>query len=183
MISNIEYQLSFSKRRSVALQITDDAELRVRAPFKTPQKVIEDFIIKKMKWIEKHLNRAREHKDRILQIRQNSYPVSYYKKQAKHLIPVRVKALSALTGFAHKGIKLTSGRKRFGSCSSKDCLTFSWRLLLAPENVLDYVIIHELAHTVEKNHSKKFWDKIEVLMPGYKTAHTWLRDNGAALNI
>ena len=173
----------FSKRRSISLQITDDAELRVRAPFKTSPKVIEEFIKKKMKWIERHLKKAEELKLKTLVNRQNAHPVRYYKRQAKLSIPARAGELSSLTGLAYKGIKITSARKRFGSCSSSDMLTFSWRLLLAPANVLDYVIIHELAHTIEKNHSRRFWCNIAQLMPDYKTAHAWLRDNGAALNI
>ena len=179
----IEYQLIRSKRRSIALLITDDAILRVRAPYKVSRELIEDFIRKKTAWIERHLKKAREQKQIVCAKRQSAHPVRYYKKQARQVIPLRVKELSCLTGLGYKGIKITSARKRFGSCSPINSLTFSWRLLLAPGKVLDYVIIHELAHTVEKNHSRRFWGKIEELMPDYKFSHVWLKENGAGLNI
>ena len=183
MRENLKYQLILSKRRSIALQITDDAALKVRAPYKVSRKTIDDFIDKKIRWIEKHLAKARQLKQIASVNKRNAHPISYYKKQAKQLIPARAVELSCLTGLAYKGIKITSARKRFGSCSSINKLTFSWRLLLAPENVLDYVIIHELAHTVEKNHSRRFWGKMAELMPDYGPAHVWLKQNGAVLNI
>ena len=183
MPQDIEYQLIRSKRRSIALRITDDAVLRVRAPYKAPRETIDDFIRKKIKWVTKHLTTARAHKETVLAVRQAAKPAEHYKKQARQNIPERVGELSTLTGLPFKAVKITSARKRYGSCSSSNKLTFSWRLLLAPEKVLDYVIIHELAHTVEKNHSKRFWGKVSELMPDYKPAHIWLKRNGASLNI
>jgi hypothetical protein len=183
MPEHIEYRLVRSKRRSIALHITDDAVLCVRAPHKVSREIIDDFINKKIKWVKKHLNMARAHMEAACAARQEAQPIDHYKKQAKQFIPARVGELSSLTGLSYKGIKITSARKRFGSCSLTNKLTFSWRLLLAPEEVLDYVIIHELAHTAEKNHSKRFWSKVRELMPDYRSAHTWLKQNGASLNI
>ncbi|MEK7376399.1 MAG: M48 family metallopeptidase [Candidatus Margulisiibacteriota bacterium] len=129
------------------------------------------------------LKKARQQQQMVRAIRQNALSADHYKRQARQLIPSRVAELSALTGLECSGVRVTSGLKRFGSCSPKNKLTISWRLLLAPEDVLDYVIIHELAHTVEKNHSRRFWNKVNELMPDYKPAHGWLKMNGAVLNI
>ncbi|MEM3513203.1 MAG: M48 family metallopeptidase, partial [Thermoplasmata archaeon] len=84
-------------------------------------------------------------------------------------------------GFKPKKIKITSGKTRFGSCTSKGYINLSWRLVLAPPEIIDYVIVHELAHLKEPNHSKKFWAVVEKFIPDYKTKRKWLKENGHLL--
>lgn len=74
-------------------------------------------------------------------------------------------------------------KTRWGSCSSKNNLNFNWRLILGPENVLKYVVVHELVHLEVNNHSKKFWQRVEKIMPDYKTSERWLKDNSAHLEF
>ncbi len=83
----------------------------------------------------------------------------------------------------YKKVKISNAEKRWGSCSSKKNINLSWRLIMAPERVIDYVIIHELAHLIELNHSQKFWNIVARIMPSYKKQINWLKKNGHLLNI
>ena len=102
----------------------------------------------------------------------------WYRQQASHFIPERVKFFAELHQLQYEKIKITSARTRWGSCSPKNTLSFSWRLMLTPPEVIDYVIIHELAHTVHHNHSKRFWSLVEKFLPDYKARRKQLRQYG-----
>lgn len=103
--------------------------------------------------------------------------IDWYKKQARIKIKERIEWFSKLTGMKYNKINITNAKKRWGSCSSKRNLNFSWRLIMAPIRVIDYVVAHELVHLEEKNHSKKFWDKVKVMMPDYEKQRRWLKEN------
>jgi len=102
----------------------------------------------------------------------------WYRQQASLLIPKRVKFFAENHQLHYEKIKITSARTRWGSCSPKNTLNFSWRLMLTPLDVIDYVIIHELAHTVHHNHSKRFWNLVEKFLPDYKERRKQLRQYG-----
>jgi len=78
---------------------------------------------------------------------------------------------------------ITSARTRWGSCSQEGALSFAWRLIMAPLPIIDYVVVHELAHIQVKNHSKRFWNKLNVLMPDYRQRIEWLERNGHLLSL
>lgn len=105
----------------------------------------------------------------------------WYRERAREILSERVKLYASQYGFQYKGIKITSARTRWGSCSSSGSLNFSWRVIMAPIEVVDYVIVHELVHTVFHNHSKRFWKKLETIVPRYKEHKKWLRKNGQQL--
>lgn len=109
--------------------------------------------------------------------------IYWYKVQGYKIITERVKCYSLASGLKYNKVKITRAQKRWGSCSSKDNLNFSWRLLMAPLEVIDYLVVHELAHVAEKNHSKRFWNKVAEIFPDYKQQRKWLRDNEHMLNI
>jgi len=106
-----------------------------------------------------------------------SYFASWYKKKAKKHFGQRVDFYSHELNLMAKSVKITSANKRWGSCSADNNLSFSFRLIMAPPDIIDYVIVHELMHIKEKNHSAAFWKLIEAFMPGYKTHRRWLKDN------
>jgi predicted metal-dependent hydrolase len=108
---------------------------------------------------------------------------NWYKERAKALIPRRVSQLAAQYGFEYQRIRITSARTRWGSCSSRGTLSFTWRLVMAPEEMIDYVIVHELVHLHIHNHSKEFWTKVGLIMPGYKAKRLWLKKNGPLLTL
>jgi predicted metal-dependent hydrolase len=102
----------------------------------------------------------------------------WYREEARQILQERVDFFARRYGFQYKRIGITGARTRWGSCSRTGSLNFSWRLVLAPLDVVDYVVVHELAHTVFQDHSKQFWDRVATIMPGYRERRRWLRKNG-----
>jgi predicted metal-dependent hydrolase len=107
----------------------------------------------------------------------------WYKEQALIVISERVQHYAALHGFQPKQVKISSAKTRWGSCTSTGSLNFTWRLVMAPLEVIDYVVIHELAHLRVHNHSAKFWKLVESIEPQFKVRRKWLRLNGEMLNL
>jgi predicted metal-dependent hydrolase len=107
----------------------------------------------------------------------------WYKEQALKIISERVRVLGDSYGFALKRVKITSARTRWGSCSADGTLNFTWRLVMAPLSVVDYVVVHELSHLRVKNHSRRFWKVVEDILPGYQAQRKWLRQNGEKLGL
>ncbi len=107
----------------------------------------------------------------------------WYRKQALQVISKRAQWYAENHGYTYKLIKITSAKTRWGSCSAKGTLSFAWRLVMAPVPVIDYVVVHEMVHLQEKNHSKEFWGKIKIIMPDYKQRIDWLEMNGHLLNL
>lgn len=107
----------------------------------------------------------------------------WYKKMAAILLPGRVESLAKKHNLQPQKIRITSARTRWGSCSSSGTISLTWRLVMAPPEVIDYVIVHELAHLKIKNHSQTFWRLVESLSPDYKTHLAWLKQNGRSLDI
>lgn len=101
----------------------------------------------------------------------------WYREKAKEHIAERVRQISEQTGYVPNRITVKTQRKRWGSCSSRRNVNFNWKLIMLPEKVIDYVIIHELCHLKEMNHSKAFWGEVERIMPDYRQYRKWLKDN------
>jgi hypothetical protein len=108
---------------------------------------------------------------------------AWYIKQAKKVITERAAWYAAQNGFVYERVKITGARTRWGSCSARGSLNFTWRLVMAPLQVIDYVVVHELAHLKHKNHSKAFWNEVKRLMPDYKEQINWLNENGHTLRL
>jgi len=106
---------------------------------------------------------------------------AWYRRRAAEVIGERVKWYARRHGFTYQCLRISSARTRWGSCSSKGTLSFTWRLVMAPLVVIDYVILHELVHLLVKNHSKEFWARLGELMPDYQTHRQWLRKNATVL--
>lgn len=109
--------------------------------------------------------------------------INWYKNQAKRVITERTEMFAKENGFTYKRIRITNAKTRWGSCSSKGSLNFTWRLVMAPQQVIDYVVVHELIHLKVRNHSKEYWNKVIQIMPDYKERRTWLHDNGQLLYL
>jgi predicted metal-dependent hydrolase len=108
---------------------------------------------------------------------------NWYKSQARRLLTERTAFYSQKFGFSYKKINITSARTRWGSCSTRGSISYTWRLVLAPLDVIDYVILHELTHTRAPNHSQKFWSLLEAVLPDYRLRRAWLKKNGEALRF
>lgn len=107
--------------------------------------------------------------------------IKWYKEQAYKNFSERVAIYSKISDITYNKLKITNAKKRWGSCSSNGNLNFTWRLIMAPLQVIDYVIVHELVHIKEKNHSKNFWNNVRIILPYYETQKKWLKENGHLL--
>jgi predicted metal-dependent hydrolase len=107
----------------------------------------------------------------------------WYREEAKNVIFQSVRYYAKEIGLDYNKIKISNARKQWGSCTRLNNLNFSWRLIMAPYSVINYVVVHELVHIIEKNHSKKFWKKVHSIMPDYKIQRNWLKKNGYLLTI
>lgn len=112
-----------------------------------------------------------------------TYLESWYKQQARKIIIPRVQHYAKLSGSQFRSISITSAETRWGSCSSEKTLNFNWKLVMAPVEVIDYVICHELAHLTELNHSRDFWETVRKMYPLYRQYRTWLKRNGDKLRV
>jgi predicted metal-dependent hydrolase len=170
---NYTYYVIRSKRKTMGLEITKDSRILVRAPMHATKRDIEQMIDKHAPWIDSHLEKQR--------MRMAAHPEpsgdaqQVLVSQAMAFLPARVAYYSSLMGLAPTGITITGAEKRFGSCSPKNRLCFSWRLMQYPEAAIDYVVVHELAHIPHKNHGKAFYTLIESYMPDYKERKKLLR--------
>ena len=109
--------------------------------------------------------------------------IRWYKARALELLSEKVSIQARQNDFTWKKIRISSARTRWGSCSSNGTLSFTWRLVLAPPEVIDYVVVHELAHTRIRDHSPKFWRRVAEIMPDYKLRVSWLKQNGRFLTL
>lgn len=163
----ISYRVIRSARRSVGLEITRDLDVLVRAPQRMSEAQTRDFVEKHRGWLESHMAQARERAER-----RPPEPTAEERealiRRAKDLLPRRVAYYSGIMQLVPTGITITGAEKRFGSCSGKNRLCFSWRLMAYPPEAIDYVVVHELAHIRHKNHSREFYALIASVLPDYR---------------
>ena len=158
-----EYQLVRSRRKTVALTVKRDGSLEVRAPWKLSRKWIDGFVAQKEGWIQKKTEElARKEANRRELTPEEEAGL---KKRAREYLPQRAWELSQETGLVPAGVKVTDAKTRWGSCSGKNSVCLSWRLMEKPPEVIDYVIIHELCHTVHHDHSREFWALVASFLP------------------
>jgi len=162
---NMEYTLIYSDRRTISASIKDGI-LIVRAPRKMPKSIIEQFLSKHECWIEKHLRESAIRKDKFENMSERE--ISNLKNEARRYLTLKTEYYSNIMSLKHGRITITSAKTRFGSCSSKGNISYSYRLMLYPEAAREYVVVHELAHLLEMNHSKRFYAIIEKYLPDYK---------------
>lgn len=171
-----------SRRKTVALQVLGLNDVVVRAPMRMSNREIEEFVQQNMDWIQKNLKKVAENqKEEEEIVPMTEAEVRELAEQATQLIPERVKYFAPLVGVTYGRITIRNQKSRWGSCSAKGNLNFNVGLLLAPPEVLDYVVVHELCHRKEMNHSPKFWAEVSKLIPDYKQHEKWLKDNGRAI--
>ena len=161
----MEFKLIRSKRKTIELSIDKDFSPLVKVPLKMSIADIEKIVAKHEKWIEKQITKKREHAEKFC-LSENE--ISVLKEKALPYLTERTEYFANIMGVKPTGIKITSAKKRFGSCSGKNSICYSWRLMQYPPEAIDYVVVHELAHIVHKNHGKEFYSLIEKILPDYK---------------
>lgn len=184
-----------SNRKTLAIQINPDLSVTVRAPMYISQREIERILKEKEGWIQKHIKQIREHekKGRETQGENGEYGESVEREhlsneeikklaeKALEYIPKRVSYFAKQIGVTYGKITIRNQKTRWGSCSSKGNLNFNCLLMLTPPEVIDYVVVHELCHRKEMNHSKAFWAEVERVLPNYKEQVEWLKENGGRI--
>jgi len=212
-----------SRRRTIALVITAEAQLIVRAPLRAPVAMIEGVIREKQDWIRKKIAEMKERPQAVVHAYEEGeifwflgrpYPLHivdgmgagiqrtdrlcvsrplvpdirnrvkrWYMEEAKKEIHGRCMWFSMKTGHVPTSIRISDARQRWGSCNHRHGLNFSWRLIQAPPGIVDYVVVHELVHISQPDHSRKFWAKVREIMPDYAERRAWLRENERLLRI
>ncbi len=175
-MENVAYRVVRSHRRTVAIQITKDGQVLVRCPKAMGRAQIEDFVQSKESWIRKHLQAPRQLPELF-----DLETLEKLTRQARAKIPERVAYFASRMHVTYGRITIRRQRTRWGSCSTKGNLNFNCLLMLAPPEVLDYVVVHELCHRRQMNHSPRFWEEVGRICPDYKSCRKWLKETGAGL--
>ena len=177
-----EYQVIRSARKTMTLEVRRDGNVIVRAPLRTGLPRIKRFVNQKQEWVLGCLERTKEYREqKPLSADLSESKRNVYIRKAKETITKRVSYFARLMGVSYRNITIREQKTRWGSCAANGNLNFNWRLVLAPREVLDYVVIHELAHRREMNHSAAFWRIVEAEMPDYRKYRDWLKKNGSFL--
>lgn len=180
------YNLIRTSRKTIAIQITLDGDVTVRAPKDCDKEEIDDLIRDRQAWIEeKRAEFLAEKRER--ERRQEQFPEitpenePEFRRLAKEKIRSRVAFFAERVGVDYGKITIKDTKSRWGSCSYQGNLNFCWRLILAPDEVLDYIVVHELCHRLEMNHSERFWAEVGRVLPEYEKSKEWLKENGLVL--
>ncbi len=174
----MEYELIRSARRSLSVRLKEDGTLEVRAPLLCTRREIERFLRSHAGWIEARQKKLRE---RPRAEKLSPEELEALKKRGREIFPARVARFAPLVGVRVGRVAVRSQRTKWGSCSAKGNLNFNCLLLLAPPETLDYVVVHELCHLKEMNHSPRFWAEVKRILPDCEKQRRWLRQNGSAL--
>lgn len=170
----MDYEVVFTKRRSVGIRVTPQGQVVVRAPSGMSKRTIDTIVEKHSAWIEKRVNAAKEHPSVIYDLSQGE--INNLKDKTRKIILPIVNKYAHIMGLSPTKINITSAKRVFGSCTAKKHLNFSFRLCLYPEDAIEYVVVHELAHMKEMNHSKKFWAVVEKYLPDYNERKKLLKE-------
>ncbi len=168
-----EYEIFFSKRKTLSLSVNADGKVIVRAPLRTGKKHIDKFVKEHEEWIERAKGKIANKKYSMKEASPEEEKI--LRARAKEIIPLKVRYFSELTGASPTRITITGARTRFGSCSGKNSISFSFYLMRFPDEAIDYVVVHELCHILHHNHSKEFYKEIEKILPDYKEREKLLR--------
>ena len=172
----MKYRLIRSGRRTLALEISAECEVLVRAPYAASVSDIESFVASHTAWIEKHMAKRKartlppltEEEKRELRARASSF------------LPARTAYFASMMGIEYSGVRITSAKGRLGSCNARRGISYSYRVMQYPNEVIDYVVVHELAHCKEMNHSPRFYAIIARYLPDYKERVRLMRTHPTA---
>lgn len=165
---DIEYHLIRSDRRSIGIEVDREGKVTVRAPYSCEKKRIDRFLLEKENWIRQKVKLQKENAMKRQEKREMpEAEKKYYRNLAREVLGARTGYYARKMGVTYGRISIREQKTRWGSCSSAGNLNFNWKLVLMPPELLDYVVVHELAHRKEMNHSPRFWAIVERELPDY----------------
>ena len=175
---SMQVRIIKSKRKTLSIEVKMD-EVLVRAPQRMTNQQIRVFLEQKREWIEKHQKILQSQAEIVK--REPLYTeedIKEFANKAMQIIPKKVEHYAKMVGVDYGRITIRNQRTRWGSCSSKGNLNFNCLLVLFPDEVIDYVVVHELCHRKHMDHSKAFYAEVERVFPEYKKCQKWLKENG-----
>ena len=175
-MEKMEYTIIRSARKTLSIQLLPGGEVVVRAPNRMPKRDIERFLEEKRGWIEGHRSKLPAVPPKL-----TDAELGELARHAKEVLPEITAHFAPLVGVDYGRITIRAQRTRWGSCSAQGNLNFNCLLMLTPDDVMEYVVVHELCHRKEMNHSARFWTEVERVLPGYRESRRWLKDNGGGL--
>lgn len=179
----IDYTIIRSGRKTIAIEVRGDGEVLVRIPKQCTDSQAEEVVRKKQAWILKTREELMERVEKAEEVRQlTDAERKLYREKAREVFQAKTAYYAGIMGVTYGRIAVREQKTRWGSCSSEGNLNFNWKLILAPAGVLDYVVVHELAHRKQMNHSRAFWREVEQVMPEYQRYREWLQENTAVLH-
>lgn len=175
----LQYITKFKRIRTIRITVGHAGEIVVNAPLYATSEIVDRFVKSKENWIKKKLDYFKRHPIRPERLFLKTLPKNDYKlkkEQAKKFVLEKVKHFAKLYDFEFNKIYIRNQKSRWGSCSRDKNLSFNYKLIYLPEEVVDYIIIHELCHTKELNHSKNFWNLVKDCLPNYKEINKNLKN-------
>lgn len=171
-----------SQRKTIEIRIGADCLVTVRAPYCASDAEIMRFVERKRGWIETHLAQMKECKKQLGDVEPLSIKdINELADLALKKIPSKVSSYAQKLGVSYGRITIRNQKTRWGSCSSKGNLNFNCLLMLCPDEVVDYVVVHELCHRLEMNHSAAFWALVRAVLPDYEQRKEWLKIHGTGI--
>ena len=179
-IAGLSVLLVRSSRKTLAVQIRADGTVIARAPLRMPKDRILCFLSEKASWIRMQQGRMQERENMRQQARihLDAAQEKELRERAKSVLAQRTAYFARQIGVTYGKITVRDQKTRWGSCSQTGNLNFNFRLILAPSEVLDYVVVHELCHRRQMNHSTQFWQEVPQVLPDYRKRKAWLTENG-----
>ena len=182
----IRVEVVYSRRRTLGLEVRADGRVILRAPKGLSNQAVMDFVKERQawivqKWFETERIRRQKAERPPRDYEQNPALEAQYRKEARRRITERAAYFAEKMGVDYGRIAIKAAKTRWGSCSAQGNLNFHWKLILMPPAILDYVVVHELAHRIEMNHSPRFWAQVERILPDYRERRRWRRENGGRI--
>ncbi len=178
----MQVEIIRSRRKTLGIQVVPPGKVILRAPLTMPREEILRAVDRQQAWIESHLEKVRQREAEKQQAgRLGPEELEVLAEQAVKELPPRLRELAKQVGVTYGRVTIRNQKTRWGSCSTKGNLNFNCLLMLCPERVVNYVMVHELCHRKEMNHSPRFWAEVERVIPDYREARAWLREHGPAL--
>ena len=179
-IAGLSVLLVRSSRKTLAVQIRADGTVIARAPLRMPKDRILCFLSEKASWIRMQQGKMQEREKMRQQARihLDAAQEKELRERAKSVLAQRTAYFARQVGVTYGRITVRDQKTRWGSCSQTGNLNFNFRLILAPSEVLDYVVVHELCHRRQMNHSTQFWQEVAQVLPDYRKRKAWLTENG-----